>query len=306
MNPPGTQVGTQVTWANVTGDSISYDLIPGGTMGAWPENIVGAFWDAYAIVRPITGDSLVAPADRAFFLDGVFPDPGYVGCEDTYIIMFGTGNPPYGDRNQGGHVTLEEGDWNGGFDDNKLILIRFGLDSIPRDAWVKDAVLRLHYLNQRSSGQPVDHHTWVHMITRQWGEGTGFGYDGPLALHGEASWISARTGVDDWGTSGCRGLADIAPPSSYQSQSSMMYGTIENVWVEYDVTEFVRYWLLAPGANFGMKISQDDGGYYTSGYQFGAYNFASSEHSDPTIRPILSVKYEIPTASDPTHWILYR
>jgi len=326
MSPSGTQNGTTVTFTNVTGDTIEYDVTPGGSASPWPVVFSGQVTDANNWFSwNITGDVAVAPADRTIFQDGMFPSSSYTGCADTYIIMYGTGGVA-GNRNQGGYAYLEEGDWYGvenpfgaqrtapGFDDNKLILIRFELQpAIPRGSTVQDARLRLYYVGQRRGlgdppvAQNIDHYTWVHMINKPWGEGTGGGPDGRAAAPGEVSWLSARTGIEDWETSGCRGLSDIRPPLLFQSQSAAMYGTQPNVWVEYDVTDFVREWVNNPAGNFGMKISQDDQGYYTSGYHFGAYDFCSSDYpADPTLRPILSVKWEEAFSLDARHWSLYR
>jgi hypothetical protein len=313
--PTASVVGQTLRWnlgAFTRDRRLSYEVIPGPDR--WPETFQGDVVDQYAIAVPITGDAIIIPqpADRLYFQQGVLPDAGYVGCKDAYIIMYG-GSVPDGERNQGEYELIEEGDWAGGFDDNKLILLRFDLlGYVHPTAIVEDAALRLYYVRQRrTSGRYdenwVDHYSYAHMINRDWGEGTGDAVDGPQAAFGECSWNSAFTGIRPWRVPGCRGSDDILSPQQFEVRSTEMYGSVGGVWVEYELTDFVQHWVTNYTRNFGMKISQDDMGTSTSGYVRGAYDFASSEYDiDPTQRPILTVRFQIDPATLARNWSLYR
>jgi hypothetical protein len=280
----------------------------------WPETLQGDVVDQFGIVFPIDGDDTLTPAEegRIYLQQGVLPDSNYRGCKDAHIIMFG-GTIDDGERNQGDYQWIEEGDWDGGFNDNKLILIRFDLlQRVPPGAIVEDAALRLYFIQQRRTSGAYDdnwneHSTWIHMLLHDWGEGTGDNVDGPQALYGECSWNSAFTGILPWHVPGCRGANDLWPAEDFVTSSTTTYGSVGGIWVEYDLTDFVQYWATHIDRNFGMKISQDDMGTSTSGYVRGAYDFASSEYTtDRMRRPILTVKFRPDPATMVRTWSLYR
>jgi hypothetical protein len=339
----GTINGTTATWTAFTGTSVELDATAGASADVrFPAVFRGSVTDSLSIVTAVGGDLSITPGGPVLFQAGVYPDASYGGVSDTYITMYGTsgntipkgGPPPYGDRNQGAYTELEEGDWRGynrpmedpagypawavpGYDDNKLILIRFELYPTLRSRdTVQEAWLRLHYEFERRTGSAstatVAHYSYAHMLAKGFGEGTGGGSDGPAALPGEANFISARLGVQNWETSGARGLSDIVAPSIFQARSQIQYGKVDNVNVDYNVTNAVIQWVQnGPNQNFGLKISQDDKQtppyWSVRGYEYGAYNFASSQNDNVSIRPVLSVRFTqgvVPLAV--RNWSIYR
>lgn len=269
-------------------------------------------WHACATILPAQAALVLAAAitlltqsataqDSIVFQQGAYPVPSYAGCEDAHIIMYGTYGWT-GNRNAGAHDYLEEGDWwgvedplpssrpNPGFDDNKMILLKFDLSSVGPGSAVGNAYLRMFYDFQRNEVvSAIDHYSWAHMLSKPWGEGLGTGFDGPAAAHGECSFVSARTGIEDWETSGARGLSDIQDPATFAARSNVMYGSSADVWIEWDITDFVQYWIDHPEQNHGLKVSQDETGYATSGYHRGGYDFRSSEHATSSTRPMLVI-----------------
>jgi hypothetical protein len=330
--------GTTVTFTGVNADSVQYDAVPPANMRV-PGYFKGSAWDAYNFTA-VTAPSSIRPAGRVTLQDGVYPDPTYYGTVETHITYNNGGGGVH--NNMGQNALFEEGDWYGtenfrnvanpgvdirtypGRDDNKIMLLRFDLTpDVPSGATIAEAWLRLFYDSQRrtyTSGvtvagvqtqQPygasrIDHHSWVHALTKSWGEGVGTGIDGSDAVQGEVTWVNARLNLQDWQTSGARGLNDIVAPSQVSARSAAMYGVQEKTFVDYDITSLVQYWTANPAANFGMKISQDDEGYRTStGYHWGAYQFASSEYTaDPLLRPMLTVRF-IPSLNV-GRWSMYR
>jgi hypothetical protein len=56
------------------------------------------------------------------------------------------------------------------------------------------------------------------------------------------------------------------------------------VWYEFDVTSLVQGWVDSPSTNYGLVLKPLAG----TNVQYNAY---SSEHSDPNLRPRLTVIY---------------
>jgi hypothetical protein len=301
----GVQTGTTITWGlSFTANKLlSYDITP--TSGIVPEYFVGFTRDAVGIDTPVGGDTTILAAGATIFQHGAYPDPTYAGTADVHVLMWADPDPP-GTHNTGANDMIEEGDWDGGTGDNRLILVRFELSGvIGYGAIVEEAWLCLHYGAQRRSDATLTNH-WLYarMIAKDWSEGGGDGFEGRLATFGEVSWNSARTGIQNWEVRGLRGLTDLN--QRFVARSSAQFGTVSGVWVEFNVTDFVRYWAADPGSNHGFKISQDEVSTGTvTGYVQGVYDFESHENWQEQLRPMLVVKWKVNPASRADHWSLY-
>jgi len=314
-NPiPGGAVinGTTITWTlpSFTADTtVTYNATPPATPSILPQEFRGRVVDQLGFITLLGGDSFVYPAGVDYFRQGMFPDASYVGAADALIIMYANVNP--GDRNSGANDYLEEGDWDGGTADNKLSLLSFSLQpTIPMNAIISEARLQLYYDLQRRGDFTAtsDHTVYAHMLARPWGEGTGTGIDGPVALTGESCWNTPRQNMDpSWEVAGARGTTlDVKPPAQFQAVSAP-YGVVADVWVELDVTSFVEYWAAHPGENYGLKISQDSAYPVPAPYVQGAYDFPSKEHANVSLRPLLAVKWvPRPPVLRARNWALYR
>ena len=286
-NPPGATInGTTITWtlASFMADTtLTYAATPPMPLPGLPQTFSGVVRDQYDVLTDIGGDSTVSP-EVLIFQQGLLPTPSYTGCADTHIILYTVNS------NTGAHNFIEEGDWNGGTADNKLIVTRFDISSVPRDKLVRQAFLKVFYYRERSTLTRIDHYLYGHMIAKTWGEGTGTGFDGPQALTGECSWNSARHAIESWQVAGCRGLTDIKRPTDFQARSTAQIGVTTGVWVTLDIAPFVRHWLANPSQNFGVKLSQDSTGYGGVLYVQGAYDFCSAQYATPGFRPMLVIE----------------
>ncbi len=305
--------------ADLPGDATSYtDADPG-----WAEGLDSKGYT----VRVVALDGLEADAGCSVdhvsegyivFQDGVWPTPDYDGCADSYIIYYRSWET---ELNAGGRENLEEGDWNGGHDDHKEILIKFDLGDFS--APVLAAELRMWYWYERRTGvENVDneHASYAHPVLKEWNEGRGVGgADGDTAIDGEVTWQDAQKGVLAWtkwddasidnscglapgnfpaSTGGCVGPQDLIVMNA--SSNETYGGGDGQKWVTWDVTQIVAAHAAGNLDNNGFKVTQQSStaapGAYSpcQDYKVGAYNFVSSDHATAAwARPMLIIKYAL-------------
>ena len=178
---------------------------------------------------------------------------GYDGTRDTYIGQWAT------DTNHGGTVTMivRQGDV-------RSALIRFDLSSIPAGATIEEATLGLYAVSRSNAGGlTVD----LYRVSRSWTEG-------------QATWNLARSSVA-WGLPGCN---EVGTDREADPEASRFVDSI-NDWHEWDITDLVQGWVLAPGTNRGVILKGD-------GTVSVEYSFAASEYWwAQTLAPKLVVRY---------------
>jgi len=285
---------------NIPGDATSYSDTPGKmTEPALVYRLTAYAVNESLVVCRVTTN--VMNPDYLVYQDGVFPTPDYAGTADAHVLVFRT------DNNTGGHDYIEEGDWNGGHGDHKEIFVRFDLTGFPEDKMAESASLHLFYALQRRGGafQPVDHDAYVRAVLKAWGEGTGTGPDGADAQDGDVTWNSARHNQEAWEVPGAYGETDIAVPDPADDvKSTVPYGSNPGQWVHFEgnaLTQWVNDWLLGRAPNNGLKVTQNPGHDPAFDYVAGAYDFASSDNADPTIRPVLVIKLTERVVGVPLH-----
>jgi len=231
------------------------------------------------------------------YQQGVTPTSAYAGCTDAHIMIYSAGN-----NNNGSSYFLEEGDWSGSGQtaantDGKMPLIRFALDGLAVGTSVTQARLRIYHWQSR---QPTQAATtlYVYRLLKEWNEGIGGDQDGRDSVAGEVNWYFAKDQQVRWQMGGARGPTDIAPPES----TSIVSATTLNSWIEWDVTQMVRFWVANPAANYGLKIAQDPVvGSSTTMWVRGLPGFYSRNYTtNISLRPILSVQIAVIPATKPT------
>lgn len=139
-------------------------------------------------------------------------------------------------------------------DKNKRALVRFDLSacSIPQDASVQSAVLRLHLSNAPDSDRAYD----AYRVTGSWTEAG-------------ATW-------------------NIQPTTAAAATGSVATGTTDGVWIEWTVTTDVAAFVDGSAANEGWLVRDQEEGALILGQQG---DFSSREHADSAQHPALVVDY---------------
>ena len=109
------------------------------------------------------------------------------------------------------------------------------------------------------------------MLTEAWIEG-----DGAVDINGEnvpgVDWI--------W-------LAALPPKFSGEVIDERVIEAAPDVWYGFDLTSVVRDWIRGVSPNYGVIILEDDPSRID-----GTKQFRTSEYSDPSRRPKLTIRYE--------------
>jgi hypothetical protein len=145
--------------------------------------------------------------------------------------------------------------------DNKRILLRFDLASIPPDAIISSAELQVCLATLYNFGQKV---IYVHRIKGFWKDK-------------EVTWYENK-GKHNWTTPG--GDFDWASIESKVSLIGITFG-----WVSWDVTRAVKDWFDGKDINFGFLLKQDS----NDGDEIW---FLSSDLEWEAYRPRLVISYE--------------
>lgn len=220
-----------------------------------------------------TAASTATPWQNVTFRKGLYD---FDDVQDTTLVRW---QPT---TNRGTFSLLTVG-WRDDFDDpaeDQRVLIRFGLDSIPWSAPVREATLSL-YIPYSSNPHPVN--LKVYRMVRRWWE-----Y--------QATWQNASTG-GPWTRPGADGSETdrLTDPTISQIINQ------PNGWVNLDMTTLVQYWLNNPGQNYGFMLMIEG-----LDNQTAYYDIRSSTHWQVDTRPTLRIAYttdpSVPTAtSTPTY-----
>ncbi len=183
-----------------------------------------------------------------------------LASKDTYISEHNKG-ANYG---AAGQIQI---DISGGADLGKeRIVLQFDLSSIPANATITSAELRMDATNHSASGTVTVN---VHTLNQDWDEGTA------TSGNGQANWDDRQTGVS-WASSG----GDYA---GTPVASSDVTGTGVHNW---DLTATVQNWLNGSLQNRGVIIGSPQSG-------SDVFTYLSAEGS-ATSGPRLAVSYTVP------------
>jgi hypothetical protein len=185
---------------------------------------------------------------------------GYAGTADAHILEY----PDLSGKNTGANDQLEACRYNGtASDDDKSILIKFDVASIPSNATVTGATLELCLVATRNGA--VNKTLNVHEVTASWVEGTGTGIDGQTA-----------SGVT-WST---------CPAYNGTSLDSKTIASTTGTWYGFNIKDLAQSWINGSKGNYGVIIMED-----APSTTSGTKDFASSEYATVSQRPKLTVYY---------------
>lgn len=182
---------------------------------------------------------------------------GYSGMADVKFYNWDA------NTNYGPHESLETTSSR-----STASLLRFDLRTIPTNSAVTTAQLSL-YLKWSDAGNELRTGE-LHRLLVDWTEAA-VTYNQRLAGQPWASTSGPQAGAD----------YAIMPTASTQSGPA-------GVWLTWDVTNLVQYWISNPATNFGV-ILLDPADYGNGGV---SRSYASSEHADLTWHPKLSITYD--------------
>ncbi|MCC6360158.1 MAG: DNRLRE domain-containing protein [Phycisphaerales bacterium] len=161
-------------------------------------------------------------------------------------------------------------------------LLRFDLSALPAGAQVTGASLQLNCTRSISQNTPFT----IHRLTADWGEAGSDAGDpggsGAPAEPGDATWSHRFFGSAMWTSPG----GDFVAAAS----SSTSIGQ-EGVYVFPGLAGDVQFWQANAGANFGWIVIGDEVDSAT------AKRFGSRENTDPTLRPKLTIVFDMPSCT---------
>jgi len=179
----------------------------------------------------------------------------YAGTADTYISAYA----PAGNYAAQANLMIKN-------DGIYLGLLRFDLSSLPSDALVQQATLRLFAYN-RDKVTSMD--VQVYPLLRAWSDA-------------QVNWNRASAS-DTWAVPGAGAVGSDrgAEPCATQTVSTL------NTWYEFDVTSLVAAWCANPVTNAGVLLRGQ-------GQISVVYHMASANHTPASLRPRLVIGYVAP------------
>lgn len=160
-----------------------------------------------------------------------------------------------------------------------LVYFDVGL-AVPPNAIVESVRLTLYMSPSNSSPKQIS----LHRLLGDWGEGDSVasGGGGVPSLPGDTTWIHTFYDDEFWPRPGGH---FVASASGYRTVGESGFYPWESTG---KMVADVRLWLRAPRRNFGWILIGDE----TTPQN--AKSFASREEPDPSLRPLLEVKYRLP------------
>ena len=157
-------------------------------------------------------------------------------------------------------------------------IFEFDISSLPANSTIQGATLRLYATDVTEDDEAAE--IPVYRITRSWVEGTGDG----VQTNDGATW-KYYDNQDNWNNSG----------GDYNTfEWSRQDVTDQDLWYEWDITHLVKSWSNSTYINYGMLL-------LTESNNVGTKTFASSEHTNSSIRPQLILNYSTPPALSNTN-----
>ena len=152
--------------------------------------------------------------------------------------------------------------------------------AVPRRAIIESAKLTVFMTPSNPEARTLR----LHRVLADWGEGpsSSSGGGGAESEPGDVTWVHTFYDSDLWVHEGGQFVARVS--AELEVSGSDFYTWQSNRHVVQDV----GLWKSAPGRNFGWILVGDETELQT------AKSFASREHPDLTLRPVLEVSYRLP------------
>ncbi|WP_284645746.1 S-layer homology domain-containing protein [Paenibacillus silviterrae] len=200
----------------------------------------------------------------------------YQGAADASLMSHWQGL----NNNNGAYGEFEMARYNGGGVDDKYGLIKFDVSMIDPTRPILGAYLELYHTQTRASSEnfkTVD----VHRITSSWEEGNGNGNGTSIDGNTVGTVVDGVT---------ITGVTMNTRPSwetgADTTLDSVVTSYVPGNWYHFDVTQAAKEWVLHPESNFGVVLLED-----LPSRANGTRTFASSQNSNLSIRPKLTVFY---------------
>lgn len=141
-------------------------------------------------------------------------------------------------------------------------LLHVSLDTLPADAAIDRATLRIYAVGWSGAAMSVD----AYAVLRPWD-------------WCQANWRQALIGVP-WALEGC---SDVLADHRASSEGAFVASGVQ-AWYELDLTALAREWKSGTLANNGFLLMGTD-------WSRAQFVFASSFHANSTLHPVLEVEY---------------
>jgi hypothetical protein len=160
------------------------------------------------------------------------------------------------------------------------ILMKFNLASLPAGALVQDATLQLALVESDATADATYSISVHKIVARNPTLTTATGY----TIDGVTSWTANAC---------CNNNVPMAQADISAAHDTQAINKTLGL-KSWDVATIVQEWLADPSSNFGLLLNSD-ATKLADRYRY----FASMEHADPALRPVLRITYAMP-APDPT------
>lgn len=186
-----------------------------------------------------------------------------------------------GNTSNGAGTAMFAGRNSGSVNSIRRAVLRFDFSSIPANATITSASLRL-YDSAANVGPGL---VLLHKVTQSWGEGTSLATggqgNGTVATTNDATWLNRLYPGSLWNSPG----GDFLPGVSAGTIVSDI-GYYD--WSSTQLVSDVNAYYADPAANFGWILIGDESQPST------AKRFSTHEETDPSLRPVLTIEYQVP------------
>jgi len=152
--------------------------------------------------------------------------------------------------------------------------------ALPEHAIIEQVVLTLFMTPSNADLRLLR----LHRVLADWGEGASSsgGGGGAAAQPGDVTWLHTFYDTDEWVRPGGRFVARASAATGVSISGYYAWGGTEQSRAD------ARLWASAPGRNFGWMLIGDEAASQSS------KSFASREHADAELRPVLEITYRMP------------
>jgi len=186
-----------------------------------------------------------------------------------------------GSRGNGAGPALFAGRTNANVEPIRRALLRFDVaGALPEQAIVESVALTLFL----TPSNPDPRILRLHRVQADWGEGpsSSSGGGGAPAEPGDATWLHTYYESQEWVRPGGQFLGRVSAEMEVAASGAYTWSGTEQLRAD------VSLWAAAPERNFGWVLLGDETVSQT------AKNFASREHPDAALRPVLEITYRLP------------
>ena len=186
-----------------------------------------------------------------------------------------------GDRANGAGPVFFAGRTSASEDAIRRALVRFDVGgALPDLAIVEKVALTLVMTPSNSDPRTL----YLHRVQADWGEGPSFasGGGGAAAGPGDVTWLHAFYDTQEWVLPGGQFLGRASAELEVAASAAYTWGGTEQMRAD------VTLWAAAPERNFGWILVGDETAIQSS------KSFASREHPDAALRPVLEITYRLP------------